>query len=91
MCKSVKFDPIKSSNQILYVSMLQIYNLKYSRYFFIIKCVGLEAIFLLLTLMLHHPLTVFNTFNYVFLSIVLLISVNKFIFKNKKKIYIILS
>ena len=38
------FDPTKLLCQILFISMLQIWNLKYSRYFWIIKCVGLGLI-----------------------------------------------
>ena len=39
-----KFVLIESSDQIMFVSMLQILNLKYSRHFYIINCIGLELI-----------------------------------------------
>ena len=39
-----KFDPIESSDQIISDSMVQIWNLKYSKHFWIIKCIGLEPI-----------------------------------------------
>ena len=52
----IKFDMIELSNQILFISMLQIWNLMYFRYFWIIKCMGLDMIFLLLTWILFHPL-----------------------------------
>ena len=38
------FDPTKLLYRILFISMLQIWNFKYSRYFWIIKCVGLGLI-----------------------------------------------
>ena len=39
-----KFDLTKSLYQILFISILQTYNLRYSRRFWIIKCVGLKPI-----------------------------------------------
>ena len=39
-----KFGPTKSSDQILLINMLQIWNLRYFRHCWIIKCVGLEPI-----------------------------------------------
>ena len=35
-----KFDPVDSLDQILFVNMLQIWNLKYFKHCWIIKCVG---------------------------------------------------
>ena len=67
-----KFDPIKSSNQILFVSMLQILNLRYSMYFWIIKYVDLESIIFATNLDDLSSSKFFNTFDSMFLSIVLL-------------------
>ena len=46
----IKFDPTESSDKILFVNMLQIMNLMYSRNFWIIKYVGLESIFFAINL-----------------------------------------
>ena len=82
-----KVDPKKSSNQILFINMLQIWNLRYSRHFFIIKCVGLDPILFAINLNATSSSKVFSTLNYVFLSIVLLTRINKFIsFKKNKDI-----
>ena len=67
-----KFDPIESSDQIMFVSMLQIWNLKYSKYFWIIKCVGLKSIIFAINLNAMLSSKVFSTFDYVFLLIILL-------------------
>ena len=79
----IKFDPTESSDKILFVNMLQIMNLMYSRNFWIIKYVGLESIFFainLITYMFGHPFKVFSTFDSLFLSIVLLTRINKFVY-----------
>ena len=49
----ITFDPIESSDQIMFVSMLQILNLIYSRHFWIIKCVGLEPILFVINLITY--------------------------------------
>ena len=67
-----KFDPIESSNQIMFVNMLQICNFRYSRHFFIIKCVGRKSILFAINLDATSSSKVFNTLDSVFLSIVLL-------------------
>ena len=66
----VNYDPIYSSDQILFASMLQIYNLRYFKYFWIIKCVGIKPIIFAINLDALSFSKVFNTFNFVFLSIV---------------------
>ena len=68
-----KFDLIESSNQILLVSMLQILNFMYSKYIWIIKCVGLELIIFAINLNTASSFKVLHTFD----SMLLLI--NKFI------------
>ena len=40
----IKFDLTESSDQILLVIMLHIWNLRYSKHVWIIKCVGFESI-----------------------------------------------
>ena len=67
-----KFNPTKSSDRIMFVSMLQIWNLRYSRYFWIIKYVGFEPIIFAINLHATLSSKVFDTFYFVFLSIVLL-------------------
>ena len=67
------FDLIKSSYLIMFVGMLQIWNLKYSKYFFIIKCIGLELTLFAINLNVMSSSKIFNTFDFVFLSIILLI------------------
>ena len=61
--KMVKFDRTKSSNQILFVSMLQIWNLRYFIHFFIIKYVYLESIFFATN---QDIVSSFSTFDYMF-------------------------
>ena len=60
-----KFDPIKSSDQIVFVSMLQIWNF---RYFWIIICIGLESIIFAINVDVVSFSKVINTFDYMFLS-----------------------
>ena len=60
-----KFDPIKSSDQIVFVSMLQIWNF---RYFWIIICIGLESIIFAINVDAVSFSKVINTFDYMFLS-----------------------
>ena len=68
-----KFHPIESSYQIMFVSMLQILNLGYSKHFFIIKCVNLEPIIYAINPNVASSSSkIFSTINFVFLSIVLL-------------------
>ena len=67
-----KFDLTISSDQIMFVSMLEIWNLRYSRYFFIIKYIGIELIFFAINLNVVLSFKVYNTFNFMFLSIILL-------------------
>ena len=80
-----KFDPIESSDQIIFVSMLQIRNLRYFRHFWINKYVCLEPILFAINLDAISSSKVFSTFNYLFLSIIFLTSINKFIYFQKKK------
>ena len=58
-----KFDPIKSSYQIMFVSMLQIRNLRYSRYFLLSKCVDLESIIFAINLDATSSSKVCSTFD----------------------------
>ena len=67
-----KFDPIDSSYLIMFVGMLQIWNLMYSMYIWIIKNVGLELIIFSINVDVVSCSKVFNTINSMFLSIVLL-------------------
>ena len=46
----IKFDPTGSSNQILFISMLQIKRLRYSRHFLITKCVCFKLILFVINL-----------------------------------------
>ena len=62
-----KFDSIKSSDQILFVSMMKIWNLRYSRHFLIFKCVGLELMIFVINLNIASFFKVFRTFDCVFL------------------------
>ena len=68
-----KFDPIESSDQILFISLLHIWNLRYSRHFWIINYVDLEPIFFAINLDAESSCKISSTFDFVFLSIVLLI------------------
>ena len=71
-----KFDPIKSSNQILFVSMLQIWNLRYLIHCWIIKYIGIESILFGIKMNVVLFSKVFNTIDYLFLSIVMLIIIH---------------
>ena len=68
-----KYDPTESSYQIMFVNMLQILNLRYYKYFFIIKYINLELIFFYINLDITSSSKVLITFDHVLLSIVLLI------------------
>ena len=65
-----KFNPTELSDQILLVSILQILNLRYFRSFLIIKYIGFESIIFAINLDVASSSKIFNTFDYVFLSIV---------------------
>ena len=65
-----KFDLIKSLNQNIFVSMLQIWNLRYSRHFWIIKCISFKSIIFAINFDATSSSKIFNIFYYVFLSIV---------------------
>ena len=68
-----KFNRTESLDQlIIFINMLQIWNLRYSMHFFIIKCIGFEAIIFFINVKVVSSFKVFNTFDYMFLSIVLL-------------------
>ena len=67
-----KFNPIESSYQIMFINLLQIWNLQYSSYFWIITCIGLEPIPFVINLDVASCFKVFNTLDYVFISILLL-------------------
>ena len=68
-----KFNRTESLDQlIMFINMLQIWNLRYSMRFFIIKCIGFEAIIFSINVKVVSSFKVFNTFDYMFLSIVLL-------------------
>ena len=67
-----KFDSIESSNQIMFVSMQDIWNLRYYMHFFIMKCVCLEQIIFVIKMDIASSSKVYSIFNYVFLSIILL-------------------
>ena len=69
----IKFDSIESSCQIMFVGMLQIYNLRYFKHFWIIKCVVLELILFAINLDVALSFKVFNSFDFMFISIILLI------------------
>ena len=74
-----KFDSIESSYKILLVTMLHIWNLRYFKHFWIINRIGLESIIFAINLDATLFSKVFNIFDFVFLSIVLLTRTNKFI------------
>ena len=78
-----KFVLTESSNPILFVNMLQIWNLRYSRHFWIIKHIGLEPIIFSINMNDASSYIVFSTFDCV--------SIYKFIsFQKKKKHHSIL-
>ena len=68
----IKFDLTELIDQILLFSMVQTCNLKYFKHFWIIKCVSLESIIFAINLDIVSSSKFFNTFNFVFLSIILL-------------------
>ena len=68
----IKFNLIKSSDQIIFVYMLQIRDLRCSRHFWIINNVHLEHILFVIKLDVTSSSKVFNTFDFVFQSILLL-------------------
>ena len=72
-----KFNPIKLLDQIIFVNVLQIWNLRYSRYFWIIKCVSFEPIFFAINLDTTPSSKVFSTFDFVFLYIIYITNLNQ--------------
>ena len=60
-----KFNSTESSDQILFVSMLQILNLKYFIHFFIVKYIGIESVIFAINLNITSSSKVFITFNFV--------------------------
>ena len=82
----VNFDPTESLDQIMFVSMLQIWNLRYFRQCWIIKCVGLKLILFAINMDVASSSKVFCFLDSMFLSITFLIRINKFIYFQKKKI-----
>ena len=68
-----KVDPTKSSYQIMFVSMMSLSNLRYYRHFFIIKCVCPKLLSFAINLNVALSSKVFIIFDYMFISIVLLI------------------
>ena len=67
-----KFDPKKSSYQIMFISMLKIWNLRCSSFFWIIKYVGLRLIIFTFNQDAMSFSKVFSTFDFLFLLILLL-------------------
>ena len=67
-----KFNPKESSYQIMFISMLQIWNFRYSNHFWIIKYVGLQLIIFTIHLDATSFSKVFNIFDFMFLLILLL-------------------
>ena len=65
-----KFNSTRSSDRILFVNMLQIWKFKYFRHCWIIKCVDLKPILFVINMDVASSSKVFNTLDYVFLSIV---------------------
>ena len=62
------FDPIKSSFQIPFVNMPQIWNPRHSINFWITKCVDLEPFIFSINLDAMTPTKCFNKFDFVFLE-----------------------
>ena len=60
-----KFDPTEPYTQMLFVSMLQIWNLRYSRHFLIIKYIGLELILFVINIDVVSSLTFFIMWYYI--------------------------
>ena len=61
---------------------------QYFRYYWIINCVNLELIIFAIDMNIELFFKVFNIFNYIFISIILLTLLNKFIlFKRKISIF----
>ena len=67
-----KFNPIESLDQIIFIIILQIWNLRYSKHFWIIKYVNLKPLFFVINIDIVSFFKVFNTFDFVFPWIVLL-------------------
>ena len=57
-----KFDLTESSYQILLVIMLHIWNFRYSKHVWIIKCVGFKSIIFTINLDFESSSKVFNIF-----------------------------
>ena len=66
----IRFDRVIS---MLFVSMLQILNLRYFKHCWIIKCVGLKPILFTINMDAASSSKVFSMFDFVFLLVVLLI------------------
>ena len=64
--KTTKFDSTKSSNQILFVNILQILNIRYFRYYWIIKYIGFEPIIFVINMDTASSSKAFNIFYYMF-------------------------
>ena len=69
----IKFDLIELLDQIMFISMPQIYNFRHFRHYWIIKCVDLEPIIFVINMDVVLSSKVFSTRDSVFLLIVLLI------------------
>ena len=67
-----KFDSIESLYQILLVRMLQIWNLRYLKHYWIIKYVSLESIIFTINIDDTSSSKVFSTLDYIFPLIILL-------------------
>ena len=70
--RMAKFDPTHSSYRIMFASMLQISNLIYFMFCWIVKYVGLKTIIFAINMDVVSSFKVFSTLDYVFISIVLL-------------------
>ena len=68
-----KIDSIKTSSQIMVVSMLQNWSHIYSSHHRIIKCVGFKSIHCTINLNVATSSKVFSEFDYIFLLDVLLV------------------
>ena len=69
------FDQVEAntSNQIMVINMIQNWSHMYSNHYRIIKCVGFEPIHCAINLNVASFSKVFNKFDYIFLSNVLLV------------------
>ena len=63
-----KFDSTELSDQILFVSMLRIWNLRYCKHFWIIKCVLLRTNLFVINLNIASSSKVFSIFYYVYID-----------------------